>query len=557
MLELKGESRLVHRTFSGIMLALLLLIMPALKFDLQPAITGPVEIIVPEDYPTIQEAINAARPGDTIFVRTGTYYEHVIVNKSISLIGEDRGRTIIDAEQDGVTVIVIANQVSIMNFTIRNSGTPAFISYAYPCILLYSVQDCDISFNYIVAKGIGLEGDGIVLEYSFNNDIHANTVSENGIGILIENSFNNGIRGNNVTRNGRGIIVSYSRNNLLRDNHMVLNDYNFGVFGDSVQTFIHNIDTSNTINGKPVYYFVNQYNLTITTATHPSAGYLALVNSTGIIVEDLELKDNIQGMVLAYTANSQIRSNNVTHNRYGIYLFRSSNNIIQRNSIRNNVKGIWLYNSSDNNNIIANNIGGSLYGIELLGRSSANTVSGNNIQVNGYGITLIWSFNNGIYRNNITRNDSGIDLYESSNNRFWHNNFVDNVIQASVKDSINVWDDGYPSGGNYWSDHNPPDMYSGLYQNETGSDGVGDIPYIVDGNNIDRYPLIYPYGYVPGPDLNGDGKVGIRDIAIAAMAFGSHPGHPRWNETADVNRDAKVDIRDIALIARDFGKISS
>jgi hypothetical protein len=57
------------------------------------------------------------------------------------------------------------------------------------------------------------------------------------------------------------------------------------------------------------------------------------------------------------------------------------------------------------------------------------------------------------------------------------------------------------------------------------------------------------------PDLNGDGKVDIKDISIVALAFGSYPSHPRWNPIADVYQDSKIDIRDIALIAKNFGKI--
>ena len=56
-------------------------------------------------------------------------------------------------------------------------------------------------------------------------------------------------------------------------------------------------------------------------------------------------------------------------------------------------------------------------------------------------------------------------------------------------------------------------------------------------------------------DLNGDGKVDIKDIAIVAAAFGSFPGHARWDPAADLNGDGKVDIKDIALVASNFGKI--
>ena len=55
-------------------------------------------------------------------------------------------------------------------------------------------------------------------------------------------------------------------------------------------------------------------------------------------------------------------------------------------------------------------------------------------------------------------------------------------------------------------------------------------------------------------DVNGDGKVCMLDIAIAQEAFGSYPGHPKWNPDADVNCDLTVNLRDIALIARNFGR---
>jgi len=158
--------------------------------------------------------------------------------------------------------------------------------------------------------------------------------------------------------------------------------------------------------------------------------------------------------------------------------------------------------------------------------------------------------------NNITNNNIGIHLVPSSNNSVYHNNFIGNTEQVHIYTSLhpNSWDNGYPSGGLHWSDHNPLDLYSGPFQNETGRDKIGDLPYVIDGNNTDRYPLIYPHGYVPSVDSDGDGFVTIADISVAAVAFGSFPGHSRWNSIADLNKDGWVDISDIAKIAVDFGK---
>ena len=79
-------------------------------------------ITVPDDYPTIQEAVDAANSDDTVFVRNGTYFENVVVNKSIELIGEQMETTVIDGNGTGSVIKVIVNRVNINGFTIQNGG---------------------------------------------------------------------------------------------------------------------------------------------------------------------------------------------------------------------------------------------------------------------------------------------------------------------------------------------------------------------------------------------------------------------------------------------------
>ena len=55
-------------------------------------------------------------------------------------------------------------------------------------------------------------------------------------------------------------------------------------------------------------------------------------------------------------------------------------------------------------------------------------------------------------------------------------------------------------------------------------------------------------------DVNGDGKVDIKDVGIVAKAFGATPSDPRWNPAADLNDDGKIDIRDISIVTANFGK---
>ena len=109
------------------------------------------------------------------------------------------------------------------------------------------------------------------------------------------------------------------------------------------------------------------------------------------------------------------------------------------------------------------------------------------------GIQLFSSSNNTISNNTISNIIGGIYLALSGNNTFFHNNVIDHTFQTSVspdfaEDYVNVWDDGYPSGGNYWSDYEGADA---------DGDGIGDTPYVIDAYNRDRYPLMSPWGEIP------------------------------------------------------------
>lgn len=214
----------------------------------------------------------------------------------------------------------------------------------------------------------------------------------------------------------------------------------------------------------------------------------------------------------------------------------------------------------ERNNIVIDGNGYTVQGDQSgigLNLTSINNVTIKDVKLESfsYSIRLEYSSNNSIVRNSMTNSVEGIHLQDSSSNLIYHNNFANNTVQVYSHNSTNIWDDGYPSGGNYWSDYNGTDLFSGPYQNVTGNDGIGDTPYTIDANNKDRFPyMIQIKGpYIPG-DLNHDGKVDIRDLAVAARAFGSYPSHPRWNPLCDINHDGKVDIRDLALIAKNFGK---
>ncbi len=353
-------------------------------------------------------------------------------------------------------------------------------------------SDCAICQSLITNNYRGIE-----MVRSSNTTICGNNVTADEHGIHLCISFeSNTIFGNYIADNSySGIWLDGSSNQILYENVIDNNPFCFDISGSEPSHFVHSIDASNLVNGKPVYYLVNQTDLVLTNVTHPQVGYLALANCTNITVDGLSLADSGPLLLLAYTSNSTIVNNTITnstaHYWYGVLLEASYNNTFAGNNITKNDVGIWLKNSSCNI-FSANNIRDNFGGVLLRSSSANNTFVGNNIASNEAGIEFEGSCNNTLAGNNITENGCGITLYASFNNSFYHNNFIDNVEHVRLSSSSwpNFWDDGYPSGGNYWSGYSDTDQFSGPYQNETGSDGIWDHPYVINTENQDNYPTV-------------------------------------------------------------------
>jgi len=213
----------------------------------------------------------------------------------------------------------------------------------------------------------------------------------------------------------------------------------------------------------------------------------------------------------------------------GIDLTGRTNVTVRNTQIKDFDYGIWLQSSFSNsisgNNITANNQGGI-----ILDESSNNILSGNNVTANNYaGIALEGSSNNNIIvKNNIANHRYGICLWGGFDNIIYHNNF-DNALQVNATGSsgyLDVWDDGYPSGGNYWSD------YSGT---DTNQDGIGNTQYIIDAINVDRYPLMGPFNtFDAGTWNNVIYHVDVvSNSTISAFYFNPEGASLRFNVTGE------------------------
>jgi parallel beta-helix repeat protein len=349
----------------------------------------------------------------------------------------------------------------------------------------------------------------------------------------------------NITSSSDGIVVE--RDNVIIDG----NQY-------AVQGPVQGPD-SEILNGIAL---TERSNVTVKNtkiSNFTSGVYLNGANKTTISGNNIT--NNWNGISPYFSSNVSISGNNIADSLYdGIYLGFSSSSI-SGNNVTDNQIGIDLHSSKNNsvsgNNITDNNIGIYLY--TSTASSSDNSISGNNITNNAYGIWLESSSNNNVSGNNITNNDVGIRLSSSPGrplsfgNKLYHNNF-NNTNQVQIYyNPTNVWDYGYPSGGNYWSDCNCTDRYMGTYQNETGSDGIGDASYVINGTNLDRYPLMNPWYQIFG-DIDFDGKVGLQDLVLLANAYGSKLGDAKWNFNADINDNGKVDLSDLVILALHYGQ---
>lgn len=369
----------MKKAVTGMILTLLLMGMLTLAINVHLVKAEPRTWIVddngPADFHTIQEAIDASNPGDTIYVRVGIYYENIDMNPydiiyngekertsrvDLSIVGEDNERTIIDANGGGWGIAFFGwnRNILVKSFTILNGSKGIFIQQQDGGPENVHIENCIISKNYV---GIDLETD-----------------------------------------NPNGVTISQ---NIIEHNTI-------GIDGSGLRAVCRTTISGNIIK------FNDQYGIR-----------LACIWS-------------MFGNVLS--------GNTITNNGYG---------------------GIYLFSPSD-----------TWLEIEWTG----NTISNNTIENNGYfGIKLDTTYNDVIYHNNFVNNPI--------------NAIVDGVDSYLYLERPNRWDDGYPSGGNFWSDYTGVDEKSGPNQDQPGSDSIGDTPYVIDDYNRDRYSLMKPWTPTPPP----------------------------------------------------------
>ena len=290
----------------------------------------------PGNYTRIQDAIGARVDGDTIYVYSGFYQEHLYINKEIVLKGENRNTTIIDGNGSGVDVVRMESSVDVSNFTIQNKGGSHY-DEVYDGMILGCSNVSVKNMNFI---GCGLSYDfDYNYDESFNNTVINNFVNGKPLTYLEDKTYE---------------IVDYPCGQII-----LVNCKNITISNQNISNLRIGIILSHSHN---CYLYKNQ----IMNACY---GILVYFSDNNTISENI-LSSNYIGIIYQGSNRNIFMKNTIESNTEGIYdnlspfiYGPSSNNIIKNNLIRNNNEGVWLYSSAFiyNNEFRSNNWGVSIF----------------------------------------------------------------------------------------------------------------------------------------------------------------------------------------------------
>ena len=394
-----------------------------------------------------------------------------------------------------------SRDVAIVNNTVVSMG---------PGLLLEEVSEISVrENNYTWYQDIDFRALGFGIFRSTNVTVNANQF-RGYEGHVVERSANTTLDGNAISGFISGVALFSSHGIRLANN--VFEAGGVQIVGSELSEYdSHVIEATNTVAGRRIGYHVGCVNVRVDGAAYAqviavncrgvhvgnlSSSWVLVglhsVLSENVTVEGAHMVGALTGILAEASPNVTVVDSTLTLGAFGIHLLGTRGFSVRNNRIWEYAQGLAIWSSSDGaatGNTLTNNSAALQLFTSSRVALSENRVAGNRFE----GIWLSESEDVVIDRNEVLGNQYGITLAASSFVRIRHNDMMGNQVQARVEGgNENRWDDGYPSGGNYWDDYAGWDDCSGPAQDDCkGPDGLGDVPYVIGGGPaVDRYPLV-------------------------------------------------------------------
>ena len=534
---------------------------------------------VPQEYATIQAAVNAARNGDIIEVDAGTYPENVIVNKTVTIKGYSATTTIVDGGGNDIVFNIQEDNVELRDLTICDGGSYSGVTIYYPYdgltirntriidnavgVVISDVDDNTFEDNVFINNQMY----GIDVIYSSNTIIKDNQISESAYGVEISDTLNSQVVNNTISDTSYSIYAPYSNNANISANTLASNSW--GIYLTYSNSNI--IGYNNLLEG--------------------TVG-IQVMHSEGNSILNNTVSGSSYGIYLGYCGANTVSGNTASLNDWGFELYNSAGSTIIENLIRENAWGAWVAEDSDGNSIYHNNFIDNIKGAFSDPLTCSNTWRTPTTPYQGN----YWSN----YKGEDTNGDGIGDTYLPWEGVDWYPLMAPWGLEADVAiisvtlsttevyagEMVNVTVVA-ENQGTVRENFNVTASYENTTLGILGTIGTQEVTMLAPGRNVTltfnwnttdvqscaNYTIKAEASVVPGEsdiadniytdgtvkvkllgDINEDGVIDVEDLVIVAVAWGSYPGHERWNPRTDLNRDYFVDVEDLAIVGRNIGK---